>query len=36
MTEREYGKLVDEDDDGMYEFIPFEWDGSEIGYDRMG
>ena len=31
-----YGKLVDEDNDGMYEFIPFEWDGSEIGYDRMG
>ena len=30
-----YGKLVDEDNDGMYEFIPFEWDGSEIGYDLM-
>ena len=31
-----YGKLVDEDNDGMYEFIPFEWDGSEIGYDLIG
>ena len=30
-----YGKLVDEDNDGMYEFIPFEWDGSVIGYDLL-
>lgn len=29
-----YGKLVDEDNDGMYEFVPFEWDGSELSYDK--
>ena len=27
-----FGKLIDEDKDGLYEFLPFEWDITELGF----
>ena len=31
-----FGKLVDEDNDGMYEFVPFKWDIKQLGYPDEG